>query len=115
VAAATTRALGIAGDSRMPLLTELIARRAVDADSLGALVTALDRSSAARPAMLRGMQRALEGRRDVSSPPGWERVLPRLEADPAARELAGEVAQLLGDAQAAQRNLAVLRDPSAAT
>src|SRR5690606_17871864 len=49
----------------------------------------------------------------VDSPPGWERVLPILEADPAARELAGVVAQLLGDAQAAQRNLAVLHNAGA--
>lgn len=115
VAEEATRALGVAGESRIPLLAELIARRTVDADSLAALVMALDRQPAARPAMLRGMRIALEGRSDVGSPPGWERVLPRLESDPAAREMAGEVAQLLGDAQATQRNLAILRDSSAAT
>jgi putative heme-binding domain-containing protein len=108
------RALALAGDSRIPLLPELIARRTVDADSLGALMAALELHTAARPALLRGMRTALEGRRDVRAPAGWERLLPVLEADPAARDQAGEVARLLGDAQAAQRNLALLRDPGAA-
>jgi putative heme-binding domain-containing protein len=55
----------------------------------------------------------VHGRRDLAAPAAWGRVYPALEADTAASDLAREVAQSFGDADAARRNLAILRDPAA--
>src|SRR5690606_4653742 len=60
-----------------------------------------------------GMRAAMEGRRDLQAPAGWSQLLPMLESDDDAAALAREVAQLFGDAGAASRNLATLRDGSA--
>ena len=113
VAADPERALTLASGSAIPAIPEFVARRAVDADRLEPLLAALRQHAPARLALLRGMLAGVRGRGDVQAPTGWAALVPALEADGAARPLAREIEQSFGDAGAARRNLATLRDPAA--
>lgn len=113
VAAEPERALALAGGSEIPLVTEFIARRAVDADQWEPLMTALGAHERARPGLLRGLRAGLQGRTGLEAPPGWNRVYPRLQRDEEVVPLALDVAQLFGDASAAKRLLASLEDEGA--
>ena len=107
------RALRLARTSQIPMLTENIARRAVDADELGFLVTSLDDRSDARPALLRGMLAGLEGQVYAEPPDNWERVYGRLKRDRNVADLALEVEQQFGGVEVARQFLATLDDESA--
>lgn len=107
------RALRLARTSQIPMLTENIARRAVDADELGFLVTSLDDRSDARPALLRGMLAGLEGQVYAEPPDNWERVYARLKRDRNVADLALEVEQQFGGVEVARQFLATLDDESA--
>ena len=107
------RALRLARTSQIPMLTENIARRAVDADELEFLVTSLDDRSEARPALLRGMLAGLEGQVYAEPPDNWERVYGRLKRDRNVAGLALEVEQQFGGVEVARQFLATLDDESA--
>ena len=107
------RALLLARTSRIPMLTENIARRAVDADELAFLVTSLDDRSDARPALLRGMLAGLEGQVYAEPPDNWERVYARLKRDRNVADLALEVEQQFGGVEVARQFIATLDDESA--
>ncbi|MEM8487783.1 MAG: PVC-type heme-binding CxxCH protein [Bacteroidota bacterium] len=107
------RALGLAGESNIPLITEYIARRAVDADEIDILVSKLTAMKDARPMLLRGMLDALEGRTDLETPAAWPAVYQSLQKDSEdVQRLAVQVGQQFGDAEAAKALLASLADPA---
>lgn len=112
VASDPERALDLAGASAIPMVTEFIARRAVDADALEPLMAALGKHIHARSHLLRGMRDGLQGRQSLEEPAGWARIYSQLLADEAAAPLALEVAQRFGNADAAQQLLASLKDTS---
>ncbi|MEZ4701025.1 MAG: DUF6807 family protein [Rhodothermales bacterium] len=107
------RAMELAGLAKIPLIAEYIARRAADGNLFEPLFDGLEANASARPAMLKGLRDALEGRADVDTPAGWAELYPRLQKQADAAPLALEVAQLFGDAEAVQAMLASLSDPSA--
>jgi putative membrane-bound dehydrogenase-like protein len=107
-------ALERAGASRLPLVARFIARRAVDANALEPLVAAIGKTPAAQSSLLEGMRDGLQGRVDLTAPPGWAPVLARLKQSEArVAQLAVEVAQQFGDTETAGRNLAAVRSTSA--
>src|SRR5690606_38132968 len=65
------RALALASRSRIPTVTRFVARRLVDADRLGGLVTALQDAGPAARHLLGGMRDGLEGRTGVEAPDAW--------------------------------------------
>ena len=107
-------AMRLAGISRMPLITQSIARRLVDADALEELARGLRTMPGARRDLLVGMLAGLEGRHDLSAPDNWAGVYRALRKDDDAGPLALEVAQHFGDAEAARRMLEVAQDIGAA-
>jgi putative membrane-bound dehydrogenase-like protein len=109
------RALGMAAESKIPMLAEFIARRAVDADATEDLIVQLGKSPTTLAHMLEGMRDGLEGRSDLTAPEGWSSVYARLQKSGHAevKQLALEIAQQFGDTQAAQQYLATLNDKSA--
>ena len=114
VAANPARALELAGRSRIPAVARFTARRAVDADALDPLVAALRNAPPAQHSLLEGMRDGLEGRFDVAAPAGWTALHARLQrGDPRTAELALDVAQQFGDAEAARQNLATARSRTA--
>lgn len=114
VAADPSRALALASESRIPLLAEYSARRAVDADATDELIAALEKKPRALIHLLEGMRDGLESRNDLTPPAGWAKVYTALQSDaPAVASLAREIAQLFGDTEAARRSLATLTDRGA--
>ena len=104
------RALALAAESKIPLVTTLVARRAVDADLLGPLTEALSRYGDVRQELLQGMRDGLEGYGDASPPPGWDTLYGMLQEDEETASLALEIAQIFGDSGAGEALLAVLGD-----
>lgn len=114
VAEAPARALALAADSRIPLLAEYSARRAVDADATDELIAVLEKRPRALVHLMEGMRDGLESRNDLTPPPGWANVYSTLQNDGSAvASLAREIAQLFGDTEAARQSLATLKDRSA--
>jgi putative heme-binding domain-containing protein len=103
-------ALDRASRSRIPILTRFIARRAVDADAIDAVVAALELSPTIQLDILEGMKDALEGRYDVVPPPRWSSVNARLQrADAAVSRLATDINRQFNDANATAATLQALR------
>ncbi len=107
------RALLLARNSEIPMLTENIARRAVAANELEFLVTSLDDRSEARPALLRGMRAGLEGQFEIDRPENWASVYRKLKRSRALADLAEEVDQQFGGVEVSRQFLATLDDESA--
>ena len=107
-------ALRRAGSSNIPSVARFIARRAVDADALEAVVAAIAESPKTQISLLEGLWAGLEGRDDLTPPPNWSPVLQRLKgASGRAAQLAMDIAQQFGDVEAARRSLATVRSPNA--
>ena len=102
------RAFAIAGNGQIPLVTEHIARRAVDGDLIEPLFAALESYPSAREGLLTGMRSGLEGRSDLQTPANWASVYETLKSDRRVSDLALDVAQLFGDSEAAKELLASL-------
>ena len=113
VEADPARALELAGTSEIPMITSFVARRSVDADAFEQLIAGLETLPQARLHLLEGMRAGLEGRTDLETPENWPAVYARLQSDDAVAQLALEVAQQFGDAEAARQMLASLQDESA--
>ena len=107
------RALELAKSSEIPMLTEYIARRAVDANELEMLLTAVEERSDARLALLTGMQAGLEGQLDATRPGNWDSVYARLQADDTVADLAQTISQQFGGIEAAKQFMATLKDQDA--
>ena len=108
-------ALDRAARARIPVLARFIARRAVDADAMDAVVSALAKAPATEREMLEGMNNALEGRYDVIAPAGWSSVYARLQrGDPSVSRLASDVNRQFNDAGATTENIQALRNRSTA-
>lgn len=113
VAVNPDRAIAIAGESKMPMITEFIGRRLVDADQLELLVNAIGNKKTGRKSLLHGMLKGLEGKADLVAPFNWKSVYNRLEKDKELGPIALEIAQRFGDTEAAKKYLATLQDDSA--
>ncbi len=107
-------ALERAAASRLPLVARFIARRAVDANALDAVVAAIGQQPAALAPMLEGLRDGLEGRYDVSAPAAWTAVYDRLKRRDASIDgLALAVSQQFGDADTTTRNVGLVRNRTA--
>ena len=108
------RALEMANLSKIPMVTQFIARRTVDADAIETLVTAIGKKSGNQIALLEGMRDGLEGRTDLKTPANWNSVYAKLKLgeNPVA-QLAGDLAQHFGDTETAKNTIAILKNPKA--
>jgi len=88
-----------------------------ETESLALLVDTLEANDDAgiRTALLKGMLRGLEGRRNVPAPKGWSKLSAKLSKsdDANVRDLSTQLSQIFGDRAAVQRALAVLKNQSA--
>ena len=110
-----TRAIGIAGAGKLPLIAEFTSRRLVDANELNLLVSELDSRPVQLEAMLNGMLAGLEGRSDIKAPEKWEALYTKLKSDKVLAAIALEIAQLFGDTEAAKQFITILKDTSSPT
>lgn len=85
--------------------------------TLALLVRTIDTSDSddVRAALLKGMLRGLEGRRNVAAPEQWSRLSQELSASKNAnvRDAANRLSQIFGDQAAIERALATLLDSDA--
>src|SRR4051794_34522234 len=85
-------------------------------DTIGLLVGVLKDTAdpAAQADMLRGMNAALEGKRNVKMPPGWAEVYPKLSASPSddVRKQAAKLSALFGDTSALDAMRKTVQDAS---
>ncbi|MDE2835055.1 MAG: PmoA family protein [Bacteroidota bacterium] len=108
VSADPQRALELAQMSRLPRISELIARRMVDAGQLEPLVATL--RTHRNEHLLAGMLEGLEGMTDIAAPPSWPSAYRHLQRKRSTADLATEAAQRFGDAEAALRQIEVVLD-----
>lgn len=114
VLANPNRALALAARSRIPLVTQFIARRLVDADQVEQLVATIGQSARPSVALIEGLRDGLDGRHDVTAPANWKAVYARLkQAAPNVVRLSGEIAQQFGDTEVSQKLLTTLNNRSA--
>jgi len=118
VASSTQVALNRALESKIPLVSNHIARRTVAAEKLDALVAAISRADSPemRVTLLEGMRAGLAGQRYLEAPQGWTALEKRLLGSDsnAERNLALSLGHLFGSAEAGKARLAQLKDPKTA-
>ncbi|MBC7774478.1 MAG: PmoA family protein [Phycisphaerae bacterium] len=105
-----TRALDVASQAKIPLLAQYAARRAVDADALEVLVTAIGDDSPMKVSLLEGMLSGMEGRNDLKAPGSWKNVLSSLQRSTVTKQLSTNVDELFGDTESAQRAWTTLKN-----
>ena len=67
-----------------------------------------------KSALLQGMLKGLEGRRNVPTPKGWPKLKSELaQSDSEIRDLANQLSQIFGDPEALKHSLATVNDKSA--
>jgi putative heme-binding domain-containing protein len=119
-----SRALALAGQSKIPLLLAFMVRRigsAATPQALGHLVAGLAKTDdvAVQLTYLHGLQDGLKGRREVPIPAGWSDVYAKLSRSRSAevRQCATALAVTFGDRRAFEtlREMAASSDADAAT
>jgi putative heme-binding domain-containing protein len=110
-----TRALELARQSEIPILTRFIGRRLADGQQYAPLVAGIGASDEpVTRLLLLGLRDALEGRYDMKSPEGWSELYPRLSAlGGETAKIALQLSQQFGDSVAAKAMLATLQDRAA--
>lgn len=108
------RAMSLASESNIPLVTRFIARRVTSARLLDVVANEMMRTKSpqTRRLLLEGMRDGLLGQRDLTAPAAWERLERELLADSSLRNLSLQVGQLFGSAAAGTAQLTELADPS---
>ena len=119
VEADATRAMALATHSKIPLLSQYIARRAIAAKQLAPVAATLlsNTDLALRLQILEGVRDGLKslGRNAVTKPNNWDEAFAALDATKDAKlsDFTAQIGQLFGDAKAAAAQLAVLKDKAA--
>jgi len=108
------RALELANNSQIPMVTQYIARRMVDAGATETLVQTIGKKSKNQVLLLEGMRDGLEGRTDIKTPVSWNAVYTKLkQGDKPVAQLAVELSNHFGDTEAAKTALSVLKNQQA--
>lgn len=103
--------LELATVSRMPMVTQHIARRAVDGNQTQQLVELIGKGGRNTEDLLIGMLSGMEGRTDLQTPVNWTSVAARVQRyGSGQKQLAEEISGLFGDREATQRAFEVLKD-----
>jgi putative heme-binding domain-containing protein len=107
--------LELSSQSKIPFVTQNIARRVVDADEMQKLVAFIGKGGPNTELMLSGMLSGMEGRTDLNIPSNWKAVANKLEKSGGKKAaLAVEISSLFGDTEATQRAFAILKDKNQA-
>ena len=107
------KAIELASNSRISLVTNFIARRAVDADATEILIAGVGKTSTNQLDLLEGMRDGLEGRTDIKTPANWSAIYSKLKQTKGkVGQLSTEIAQHFGDTEAAKNYMAALKNPS---
>ncbi|GAB4474670.1 MAG: hypothetical protein OHK0057_21540 [Thermoflexibacter sp.] len=114
VKANPTRSMTLANQSKIPLITQYISRRIVDANAPEIVVAVLGKNGKNEALILEGMRDALEGRFDLKAPANWKAVYTKLQSTKGeTSKLATQIAQLFGDTEATEKSMAILKNKNA--
>jgi putative membrane-bound dehydrogenase-like protein len=114
VKADPAKALALTAKSKIPMVTQFIARRLVDADQIEVLVSGIGKATANRMQLLEGMRDGLDGRTDIKTPASWKAVYAKLkQADQQTARLAADLSRQFGDTEASKADLATLKNKNA--
>ena len=114
VKANPAKALELAALAEIPMISQYVARRLVDADAAEMVIAALGKTPKTSVSLLEGMRDGLEGRYDLKAPANWAPVYASLKQTNDRRaQLALQVAQRFGDTEAAQKLMSTLKDKNA--
>jgi putative heme-binding domain-containing protein len=103
--------LALTNSSKIPLVTQYIARRAVDGDQLEKLVALIGKGGTNTDHLLTGMLAGMEGRTDLKIPQNWNTVSAQLQkSNSKTKTLTQEISSLFGDTEATQRAFALLKN-----
>lgn len=106
--------LQIQKKSRMPLITNYIARRMIDANETELAVASLEKSTLNSNEILRGILDGLDERYDLKAPKNWNKIYQKLKLKKGeTARMATEIAQKFGDSEASQNYLAMLKNDKA--
>lgn len=108
------KALELALNSEIPMLSNYIARRCVDGQFLQPLLTALAKNSKRQENMLEGFRDGLEGHSDLSLPASWDKLSNELiKKGGAPARITQEIARKMGDQKVIQNALKNISDNNA--
>lgn len=113
IASDIEKGLTFALESKLPIVAEYVARRAVEADRIVRLLEVVQVKSPNQMSLLKGLQAELESRTDIKPPANWEKCYGILKSNKATAGIAVEIAQQFGDAQAANQLMFTLADANA--
>jgi putative membrane-bound dehydrogenase-like protein len=106
--------LDLSTKSKIPMVTQYIARRAVDGDELEKLVAQIGKGGPNTELLLMGMMSGMEGRTDLSTPKNWKTVSESIQKSyPKVKTLTEDMSGLFGDTEATQKAFVILRDKNA--
>lgn len=108
-------ALAIAAASRIPLVSQFIARRLADDDKIDSVIAAVESAEdeAIKATLLNGLYEGIRGRVDMQPSDAWEAFYTKLDKQGQVGIIATEIAQQFGDAEAVQKTLAAALDGNA--
>ena len=108
------RALKLAENSKIDLLSRHIARRLADDEKFEMLVAAIADAKAHQQDMLLGLRDGLDGRYDIKAPANWAAAYNKLRANGGeVSRIALQLSQQFGDTVAATAMLTTLKDSAA--
>ncbi|SDZ22772.1 MULTISPECIES: PVC-type heme-binding CxxCH protein [Rhodonellum] len=103
--------LEMAAKSKIPLVTQYMARRAVDADEMEKLVATIGKNGEHAEWLLAGMLSGMEGRADLQTPPNWKSTAAKMQSSEGKKKnLSIQISELFGDTEATQRAFATLKN-----
>ena len=108
------RAITLANNANIPLISQYISRRLIDANMPELVLATLSKKSKNQILILEGMRDGLEGRFDLKAPKNWPAVYAKLKRNKGKTDqLANQIAQRFGDTEVLEKSLATLKNKNA--
>ena len=108
------KAGSLAQKSKIPLISNHISRRLVDANELVVLLDVIQKTSEKQD-LLEGMLAGLSGRTNIEEPASWPELFKQLNNDPQIAPIAQKISQQFNSHNAAKLMVSTLEDPAATT
>jgi hypothetical protein len=105
--------IAMATQSKLPMISRFMARRAVDGDQTDKLVAVLARNPGNQVHLLEGMLSGMEGRTDLEIPGSWPALAKKLGSNKTTQLLSQSISELFGDVEATKRAFTTLSNKQA--
>jgi len=106
-----SRALTLANNSQIPMITEYVSRRLADADLLYPIVENIKNSNKT-DLLLEGILGSVEGNLEIKPPSNWDEVYETLKLDETINDKVLQISQLFGSNEATVEFLKIVQNKS---